>query len=115
MGLFKKIKQIDKAVDDFIIGTTNNAISKVVSFAKTKDYCIKLIYKNKEIGVFEYTSSSPEYVDQKVNNYLSLMPSDCNSFENVKAYFMQLDLINVGVSSTAHPDHLTGLNPANEF
>lgn len=45
MGLFKKIKQIDKAVDDFIIGTTNNAISKVVSFAKTKDYCIKLIYK----------------------------------------------------------------------
>ncbi len=98
MGIFKKLKEADKAIDDFVVGTVGNAFSAVKSFANTKEYSVDILFRDSVIGKLEFKSSDPNYVLQKVNNYLSQVDSIGYDYPTVKAFYYKLDTLDIGAS-----------------
>lgn len=98
MGIFKKIKEADKAIDDFVVGTVGNAFSVAKSFANTKQYSVNITYRGSVVGRLEFKTSDPDYVIQRVNNYLSQVDSLGYDYPAVKAFYYKLDIINIGAS-----------------
>lgn len=98
MGLFKKLKEADKAIDDFVAGTVGNAFSAAKSFANTKQYSVDITYRGSVVGRLEFKTSDPDYVIQKVNNYLSQVDSLRYDYPAVKAFYYKLDTIDIGAS-----------------
>ena len=98
MGLFKKIREIDKAVDNFVEGMVSNAVNTVVNFASQKSYTINITFCDEVIGTLEFVSSDPDFAFQKVNNYLaSGIPLD-RSINDIIAWYSALDNLNIGAS-----------------
>ena len=98
MGIFKKLKEADKAIDDFVVGTVGNAFSAAKSFANTKEYSVDILFRDSVIGKLEFKSSDPNYVLQKVNNYLSQVDSIGYDYPTVKAFYYKLDTLDIGAS-----------------
>lgn len=98
MGIFKKIKEVDKAIDDFVIGTVGNAFSAAKSFANTKEYKVDITFRGSVVGRLEFKSSDPHFVIQKVNNYLSQVDDLGDDYSTVKAFYYKLDSIDIGAS-----------------
>lgn len=98
MGLFKKLKEADKAIDNFVAGTVGNAFSAAMSFANTKQYSVNITYRDSIIGRLEFKTSDPDYVIQKVNNYLSQVDGLGYDYPTLKAFYYKLDTIDIGAS-----------------
>lgn len=98
MGLFKKIREADKALDNFVEGMVGNTINAVSNFAKTRTYKIDLTLEGNVIGTFEFTTSEYDYTAGRINNYLaSGVPLEA-TVEDVLSFFRMLDRIEIGAS-----------------
>lgn len=98
MGLFRKIREIDKAVDNFVDGMIGNAVNTAVNFANRKTYTVDITANNNVVGTLEFTTSDPDYAMQKINNYLSSGVSSSMSLSDIVAWYRVLDNLNIGAS-----------------
>lgn len=98
MGIFKKLKEADRAIDDFVAGTVGNAFSIAKSFANTKQYSMEIQYRGSVVGRLEFKTSDPNYVIQRINNYLSQVDSLGYDYPAIKAFYYKLDSIDIGAS-----------------
>lgn len=98
MGLFKKIREADKALDNFVEGMIGNTISAVTNFAKARAYTVNLTLEDNIIGTLELVTSNIDYSMEKVNNYLASGVPLTGTVEDVLSFYRTLDRIEIGAS-----------------
>ena len=98
MGLFRKIREADKALDNFVEGVIGNTINAVSNFAKARAYTVSLTIEDEVVGKIELVTSNIDYTMDRISNYLASGVPLRGSVEDALAWYRGLDHIDIGAS-----------------